>query len=467
MDCPRPLGRSALLLLWVALATGLGANIARSAAAQDFAVRRVASGLSLPVFVTAPPGDADRVFIVEQRSGGVGRIRILQLAGETLLPDPFLEVVSVASGFEQGLLGLAFHPDYASNGRFFVDYTDAGGTTRVVRCQVSADPDVADPTSCVLVLSIPQPQQNHNGGWIGFGPDGLLYVASGDGGGSDDNDAGHTPGTGNARDLTGNLLGKLLRIDVDGDDFPLDPARNYAIPPDNPFVGSAPLDEIWAWGLRNPWRPSFDRDTGDLYIADVGQATREEIDVQPARSPGGTDYGWRLREGTIATPTGGVGGARPPGAVDPIYEYSHGSGPSQGFSVTGGYVYRGPALSLRGHYFFADFSNDRVWSLRWDGSPPATHDGTNFDSFTDWTDDPAFQPDVGILADISSFGEDAAGNLYITAWGGDVFRIEALPLSAPALGGTGLAWLATLLLAAGTAVLRTRGPARRPPRRLR
>jgi hypothetical protein len=307
---------------------------------------------------------------------------------------------------------------------------------------------VADAGSAAPVLSIAQPQPNHNGGWIAFGPDGYLYVASGDGGGGDDNDTGHTAGTGNAQDITNNLLGKLLRLDVDGDDFPADATRNYAIPADNPFAGVVGDDEIWAYGLRNPWRASFDRATGDLYIGDVGQSNREEIDVQPAASAGGENYGWRLREGTIATPTGGVGGTPPPGAIDPIYDYLHGNGPFLGNSVTGGYVYRGPAASLQGHYFFADFIDSRLWSLRWDGSDPSTFDGTNYTELADHTADPDFAPDQGSLVNISSFGEDAAGNLYLVSLGGDVFRITALP-AVPALGPVALAAVALLLAGLG------------------
>jgi glucose/arabinose dehydrogenase len=416
------------------------------ASAADFQVERVATGLSLPLYLTAPPGDTGRVFIVEQRDGTTGRVRVLDL--ETLSLGTFLEVPGVSTGDEQGLLGLAFHPDYASNGLFYVNYTDTGGTTRIVRYAVSADPDVADAGSAAPVLSIAQPQPNHNGGWIAFGPDGYLYVASGDGGGGDDNDTGHTAGTGNAQDITNNLLGKLLRLDVDGDDFPADATRNYAIPADNPFAGVVGDDEIWAYGLRNPWRASFDRATGDLYIGDVGQSNREEIDVQPAASAGGENYGWRLREGTIATPTGGVGGAPPPGAIDPIYDYLHGNGPFLGNSVTGGYVYRGPAASLRGHYFFADFVDSRLWSLRWDGSDPSTFDGTNHTDLVDRTVDPDFVPDQGSLGNLSSFGEDAAGNLYLVSLGGDVFRITALP-AVPALGPVALAAVALLLAGLG------------------
>jgi glucose/arabinose dehydrogenase len=429
-------------------------------AADDFALRRVATGLTRPLFVTAPPGDTGRVFIVEQRSGSTGRVKILRLATQQVLPTPFLEVTGVSTGNEQGLLGLAFHPDYASNGYLYVDFTDAAGTTVIRRYTVSADPNQADPSSAQVVLTISQPQENHNGGWLAFGPDGYLYVAMGDGGGSDDNDAGHTVGTGNAQDLTSNLLGKILRLDVDGDAFPADPNRNYAIPPDNPFVGVTGDDEIWAYGLRNPFRASFDRLTGDLYIGDVGQNSREEIDVQPATSAGGENYGWRLREGTIATPTGGVGGAKPPGAIDPIYDYPHGTGPTQGFVVTGGVVYRGPVASLQGLYVFADFQTARIWTLRWDGSDPAGFDGTNYTEFTDWGDAPQFQPDAGALTQISSFGEDAAGNLYVVSLTGDVFRVTALPPPVPALAPGSAALLGGGLALSGIALVRRRRPAR-------
>jgi glucose/arabinose dehydrogenase len=447
--------RGASLAVWIAgigLVVGLGSPV--RAAGEDFRVERVATGLSLPLYLTAPPDDPTRVFIVEQRVGSTGRIRVLELPSLSL--STFVEIPGLATGNEQGLLGMAFHPDYASNGFFYVNYTDAGDTTQIVRYQVSGMPDLADAGSATAVLAIAQPQPNHNGGWMGFGPDGLLYIASGDGGGSSDNDAGHTAGTGNGQDTTDNLLGKILRIDVDGDDFPADPSRNYAIPASNPFVGSAGDDEIWSYGLRNPWRASFDRETGDLYIADVGQAAREEIDVQPAASSGGENYGWRLREGVIATTAGGVGGASPPGAIDPIYDYAHGGGDTAGNSVTGGYVYRGSADSLRGEYFFADFINDRIWSLRWDGSNPSGFDGTNTTSFTDWSDDPVFAPDQGIIENVTSFGEDAAGNLYIVTRGGDVFRITPVT-SLPALG---LEWVAGLALLLAGLGLRTLSAAR-------
>jgi hypothetical protein len=337
-----------------------------------------------------------------------------------------------------------------------VNYTAAvTGATIVARYTVSAgDPNVADAGSATTILTVAQPAANHNGGWLGFGPDGYLYVNLGDGGGAND------PGN-RGQDITDNLLGKILRLDVDGDDFPADPNRNYAIPPSNPFVGVTGDDEIWAYGLRNPWRASFDRATGDFYIGDVGQDFREEIDVQPAASAGGENYGWRLREGTIATPTPlppatPVGGPKPPGAIDPIYDYPHGSGDLEGISVTGGYVYRGPVASLRGRYVFADFLTSRIWTLRWDRSDPAGFDGTNYTDFVDFGDDPRFVPDVGSLSLITSFGEDAAGNLYMTTLGGDVFRVTAL--AAPVPGPAALFWplLPAALALAGAASLRRR-----------
>jgi glucose/arabinose dehydrogenase len=430
------------------------------AAADDFALRRVATGLTRPLFVTAPPGDTGRVFIVEQRSGSTGRVRILDFATGQLRATPFLQVSGVSTGNEQGLLGLAFHPDYASNGFLYVDFTNSAGSTVIRRYTVSADPNQADPASATTVLTIAQPQSNHNGGWIAFGPDGYLYVATGDGGGSNDSDTGHTAGTGNAQDVTNDLLGKILRLDVDGDDFPADSSRNYAIPPDNPFVGVSGDDEIWAYGLRNPFRASFDRLTGDLYIGDVGQDSREEIDVQPAASAGGENYGWRLREGTIATPTGGVGGARPPGSIDPIYDYPHGGGDTEGSVVTGGVVYRGPVAALQGLYVFADFATARIWTLRWDGTVPTGVGGSNFTEFTDWGDAPQFQPDAGTLSQISSFGEDAVGNLYVVSLAGDVFRVTRLPPPVPALAPGPAALLGAGLALSGLALVRRRRAAR-------
>ena len=377
----------------------------------------MAAALSRPVFLTAPPGDTSRVFIVEQHTG---QIRILRRNTWTLDATPFLTVPGISTVSEQGLLGLAFHPKFATNGFFYVYMTDPN--TRVIRYSVSSNPNLANPASAAPILSFSQPQTNHNGGWIGFGADRYLYIASGDGGNSDDSGTGHTSATGNAQDITSNRLGKILRIDVDVDGFPADPAENWAAPADNPFVGITGDDEIWVYGLRNPWRASFDRLTGDLYIGDVGQDACEEIDIQPASSAGGENYGWRMREGVIATPSGGVGGTAPAGAINPFLDYSHGgtsvcsnppSPPYSGFAVTGGYVYRGPAASLRGRYFFADYSRGRLWSAVWNGSAPTTFNGKNYTSLVDHGADPAYTPDTGTISSISSFGEDSDGNLYV------------------------------------------------------
>ncbi|MDD5556651.1 MAG: PQQ-dependent sugar dehydrogenase [bacterium] len=367
---------------------------------------RVTGGLVRPLYVTHAPGDPGRIFIVEQRDGVTGRVRILDLGTGALLPAPFLSISPVSTGGEQGLLGLAFHPDYADNGFFYVNYTDAGGTKVIARYTVSGDPDIADAASAQTVLTIPQPYENHNGGWMGFGPDGYLYITSGDGG------SGGDPHN-YAQDLD-SLLGKMLRIDVDGDDFPGDPGRNYRIPPDNPFADGPGLDEIWAYGLRNPWRASFDRETGDLWTGDVGQDEREEIDFQPGASAGGENYGWRCYEGSIPYDTGGC----PPPAemVFPVHDYSHAGG---NCSVTGGSVYRGSAMPwLAGTYFFADFCTARIWSFRFDGA--------NVTEFADRTADLA--PGGGFAINlVSSFGEDADGELYICDLGGEVFRIVPRP----------------------------------------
>jgi glucose/arabinose dehydrogenase len=417
--------------LTCAIVLGLAfANLVNTVSAAITGLERVASGLSNPIYATHAPGDRDRLFIV-QRSGS---IRILNLNSGQLETNPFLSISGVDQAGEGGLLGLAFDPDYANNGKFYVDVTiDNGGqvlqgavspfSTEIRQYSVSDNPNLANPTP-TPVLSIVQPQSNHDGGWIGFSPkDGYLYVAMGDGGGGNDLDFdgdsdGHTAGTGNAQDITDNLLGKMLRINVDGDDFPADANRNYAIPSTNPFVDVTGDDEIWAYGLRNPFRDSFDRLNGDLWIGDVGQNSREEIDFQAADSSGGENYGWRLREGTIATPTGGVGGDPPAGSIEPVYDYTHGSGSFQGNAVIGGYVYRGPDPTVQGQYFFADEVSSHKWMR-----DPTTEMVTNVDGL--------LAPDIGSVSNPAAFGEDAVGNLYVVAYGsGSVYRIatnELLP----------------------------------------
>ena len=391
--------------------------------AQSFnpslSLTRVATGLSSPVFATSAPGDSDHLYIVERG----GHIRLLNLSSGNILPTNFLTTSQLnldhgfTSGNERGLLGLAFHPDYATNGRYFVNYTDGLGNTRVRSYQrSSSDPLTTDGASRAEILQINQPFPNHNAGWMDFGQDGQLYIATGDGGSSND--------PGNVSQNRNSLLGKMLRITPD-----VTSTGGYSVPTDNPFVGQSNVrEEIWAYGLRNPWRNSFDRLTGDLYIADVGQNDREEINFQYADSNGGENYGWRMREGTIQTP-GSVGGPRPSDNVDPIYDYLHGFDPFQGRSVTGGYVYRGPIEGLQGHYFFGDFVSQRLFSLRFDGSPTSQFDGTNFNSLIDWTD--IVETDFGSLGGISSFGEDSLGNLYLVNLNGSIYRFSAGAIPEP------------------------------------
>ncbi len=346
----------------------------------EVGLEQVASGLSFPVHVTAPPGDA-RVFIVEKS----GRIKILR--GGQVVVTPFLDLSdAVSGGSEQGLLSLAFHPQYASNVRFVVNYTDLGGDTQVVEFRVSSDPDRADPATARTLLSVDQPFSNHNGGLVVFGPDGRLYVGMGDGGGGGDpQDV--------AQDLS-SLLGKLLRLTPDG-----------GVPADNPFVGNAGArGEIWASGLRNPWRFAFDRETGDLYIADVGQNRLEEVNA--VRGAGrGLDYGWDTMEGSDCfEPSSGCNQA---GLTLPVISYDHG----EGCSVTGGHVYRGTAIpGIRGLYFYSDYCSGFVRSFRFTGAG-ATDERR-------WAD---LEPGAGDR-NVTSFGEDAAGEIYITTAGGNVYK---------------------------------------------
>ena len=397
--------------------------------AQTLTLEQVTSNLNRPVYATHAPGDSDRLFVLEQQTGN---IQILNLNDGSINANPFLNL-DVAQGGEQGLLGLAFHPDFQNNNQFFVNYIDTTGTTRVQR-YTATDSNTADASSAFDVLSIAQPQSNHNAGWIDFGPDNLLYIATGDGGGGNDNGAGHTPNLGNSQDTTNNLLGKILRVDVDSDGFANDATRNYAIPSNNPFVGQAGDDEIFAFGLRNPFRSSFDRETGDLYIGDVGQNLVEEIDFIASGSAGGQNFGWRPREGTFATP--GLGSDPDPvDAIDPIYQYLHGNGDLEGFSVTGGIVYRGPLSELDGQYFFSDFVSDRLWSFEFDGTlDPDSFDATNFTNFVDWTDDLTIINGTNDFGNISSFAEDADGNLYAINLNGSIFRFAATSVPEPGSG---------------------------------
>jgi glucose/arabinose dehydrogenase len=379
------LARVGLLTVAVALAlAGRTSAAVRDSGVFDFGLELVADGFDQPVQVVDPGDGSGRLFVVEQP----GRIRIVD--DGQVVPEPFLDISDlVGCCGERGLLSVAFHPDYATTGDVFVDYTDRNGDTVVARYQVSTtDPNRLDATSDETILTVDQPAANHNGGLLHFGPkDGDLYIGLGDGGGGNGQ---------NGQDLS-TLLGKILRIDVDG------PAGGplYAVPPDNPFVdrpGARP--EIWALGVRNPWRFSFDRVTGDLWIGDVGSATYEEVNFQPATSAGGENYGWDAMEGTTCRVAGGCDAFVPPVS---------GFDRDEGCVVTGGYVYRGSAMpDLHGVYLFADYCSGRVWGLIRDTSSAWRRLGP---------------VETGLR--ISSFGEDATGELYVVDIEGAIYRLRA------------------------------------------
>jgi hypothetical protein len=384
-----------LACIGLSLASGSGASACSDStpsgppAGTGVGLQEVASGLSFPLYLTAPVGDLARLFVVEKTGG----IRIVK--DGVLLPDHFLDVSSqVSSGSEQGLLGLAFDPDYAVNGRFLIHYTDLAGNTVLSRFQVSADPDRADPASEQVILSATQPASNHNGGQVVFGPDGFLYLGLGDGGLTGDPEN-------RGQDLS-DLLGSILRIDVRTGD-------PYAVPPDNPFVGQPNArPEVWSYGLRNPWRFSFDRANGDLYIADVGQNQLEEVDISAAADGGGRgiNYGWSIMEGSQCFRGSGCDRT---GLTLPVLEYSH----REGCSITGGYVYRGSAIpEIQGHYFYSDFCQKWVRSFRY-------VDGV--------AGEEASWPTLSTGGTIVSFGEDPAGEMYILEAEGRVSRVVPEP----------------------------------------
>ncbi|MGB4863729.1 MAG: PQQ-dependent sugar dehydrogenase [Tepidiformaceae bacterium] len=350
-------------------------------------LEQVAGGFTRPTFVTNAGDGSGRLFVVEKP----GVISIIKNGKK--LDKPFLDLTSVvgSSGNEQGLLGLAFHPGFSQNGRFFVAYTAKNADNTVAEYHVkTTGSDLADAGSGKTLFAVPDKYPNHNGGMLAFGPDGYLYISMGDGGSGGDPD-------GNGQNL-GTLLGKLLRIDVDGGD-------PYGIPPTNPFAKIAGArSEVWSYGLRNPWRFSFDRQTGDIWIGDVGQNKYEEIDFQAAADKGGANYGWNIMEGLhcFQPPSG----CNQDGLVKPVFEYSHDSG---GCSVTGGYVYRGAAIpSVRGAYLFTDYCSAKLWATRQEGGTFTT-------------------TEIGELPEgVSGFGEDEAGELYITLdQAGTVNRIIA------------------------------------------
>ena len=335
-------------------------------------------GLQQPVFLTHAGDGSGDMFIAEKQ----GRIRRLTQGRLTAFLDITARVGS--AGSEQGLLGLAFHPRYALNRQVFVNYTDTAGNTVIARYTARIDGAVLLPDSEEVILRVAQPAANHNGGWLGFGPEGALYVALGDGGGAGDQ-------FGNAQNPE-SLLGKILRIDVDS-------ARPYAIPLTNPFVGRAGFrSEIWAFGLRNPWRPSFDRIDGHLYIADVGESAREEVNFEPQESRGGHNFGWPRTEGTQCFPDPAAACDRT-GLTPPVLDYAHGPAAPRDCAITGGYVYRGSAIpGLRGAYFFGDFCSGRVWTMARlaDGSFQRTQ-----------------VQQLSFLNSLSSFGEDEFAEVYV------------------------------------------------------
>lgn len=433
----------------LAVATCVSAVLAAAgtAAAQTLTTVPVASGLTRPMFVTAPRGDFNRIFVVEQRSGSTGRIRIVNIPGNTLNATPFLSISGVATASEQGLLGLAFHPNFMQNGYFYVNYTRtaqsgiSAGSTIVARYRATGGVGTAltaDPTSATVLMTILQPENNHNGGWMDFGPDGMLYIATGDGGNGNDvngtgtvNPPGHTATIGNAQDLTNNLLGKMLRIDVDGpDNIPgnADDADStlglpYRIPANNPYNGTNGDREIMAYGLRNPWRNSFDRDTGDLWIADVGQGVWEEVNVVQAGGLAGLHFGWKCLEGLACTNLTGCSPCPTSGRYNPIHVYNHNESRC---SITGGYVYRGCAIpSFRGQYIFADYCSSQIYTLQ---------RGATFQTPVSAVDRTAELDPAGslTLSTITSFGEDALGELYICDFsGGRVYKIVESAFSQP------------------------------------
>ncbi|MFN8592952.1 MAG: PQQ-dependent sugar dehydrogenase [Thermomicrobiales bacterium] len=382
-----------LLLVSFTLSAGAGEPIrARDApfSPETFAVslEPVATGLDQPVYVIGAPDDTDRLFVVERP----GRIRLVEKG--LILPEPFLDITSLvqSGGSEQGLLSMAFAADFESSGEFYVFYTarsDEGvGDNTVARFQISRDePRLADAKSGTVILAVPDSRVNHNGGQLQIGPDGLLYIGLGDGGGAGDPDGnGQNPMT---------LLGSLLRIRPEG--------NSYSIPSDNPFAdGESGAPEVWVWGVRNPWRFSFDRDNGDVWIGDVGQGQFEEIDWLPFADAGGANLGWNVMEGKRCYREATCDGD---GLTLPIADYAH----DLGCSVVGGYVYRGEREPvLGGVYLFADFCSGRIWGL-------------GRDATGDWV----ISEPVETGLNISSFGEDAGGEMYAVDLGGGLYRVRA------------------------------------------
>ena len=365
------------------LIVGLFSLLGASVSAQTpLKLEQVGNSFGSPIFVTSPPGDTSRIFVLDQN----GRIYVVKDGVQ--LSTTFLDINSISSsGGERGLLGLAFHPQFSSNGYFFVNFTDNSGDTQISRYRVSVgNADVADATTRYDILNIDQPYSNHNGGCIRFGPDGYLYIGTGDGGSA--NDPQNRAQNGNS------LLGKMLRLDIDN-------GSPYAIPPTNPFIGNSSVrDEIWAVGLRNPWRFNFDSATGDMYIADVGQNDWEYIHFEAAGSPGGLNYGWKIVEGSHCfSPSSNC---NTPGLEMPIFEYGHTFWPSAKCCIIGSEIYRGKSMArMQGRYFFTDSCGQDLWSFRYS-------DSTN--TLTDYVDHTA---ETGVPGSAASLGTDANGEVYV------------------------------------------------------
>ena len=390
------------------LTAQLNLTITVTDVAEQIALERVGTGFSLPLFVSQLPGSGQlvvlqktgRARLLDPLTGGIGSVDFLDVSG------------TISSNGERGLLGIAFSPDFATDRTFYVNLTNAAGDTEIRRYQTySASSDQADPATADVILTVAQVESNHNGGWLGFGPDGLLYIAMGDGGGGGDPlERAQDPDY---------LLGKMLRIDVSSDEFPGDPDRDYAIPAGNAYAGgTGGLPEIYALGLRNPFRCSFDPVSGDLFIADVGQNAVEEID-RLGTDEADVNFGWDNLEGTSL-----YEGPDDVSFRDPVVQYFHGTAENQGNSVTGGYVYRGNIEPIRNHYVFADFVNSNVWSI-----PEADLvNGTTLAVTADMRLNGQLVPDAGSLANVSSFGEDDDGNLYIVSYStGEIFRFVSTP----------------------------------------
>jgi len=361
----------------------------------------VAKDLGTPVYVTAAPNDPNRVFVVDRE----GSIRVVDLTTGQTMAQPFVTYTDVSTDTEQGLLGMAFSPNYAQDGTFYTYRSNLAGDIVVESMKVSDNPNLADMSSAQTIFSQPHSQPYHYGGWLGFGPtDGNLYISIGDNG--DFSNAQNT----NA------LYGKILRIDPSADAFPDDPNKNYQIPLDNPFLNGGGALEVYAYGLRNPWRAGIDSATGDLYLGDVGENTIEEINLIPFASGGGQNFGWSILEGDVPTGTGDPAGLDLTG---PLHQY----GRSEGNSVTGGEVFRGTNIGggLAGTYFFGDFIAGKLWSMR-------VVDGV-VTQFEDRTAE--LQPEGGSILNPAGFGHDALGRLYIADFSnGSILRIEAVPAAA-------------------------------------